>query len=134
MHLLSQHMQMLILFQAMILAREYPDFNDIYQTMKGFIFLGTPHRGFRSPATSLLGNIQLSGKFSMVSTNARLLKNLKEGSDLLRDISSRFSHCLADLRIVSFYEQIPTSVVGLLVTVSDLPYHDLGQLHPNEIL
>lgn len=110
---------MLILYQAMILAREDPGFNDIYSSIKGFIFLGTPHRGFRPPATTLLGDIQLSGKLSMTSNNSRLLKNLKANSDLLKDISSRFSHCLADLRIVSFYEQIPTSGIGLFVTVSD---------------
>ena len=118
---------MLTLYQATVLARQDPDFNDIYRSIKGLIFLGTPHRGLRPSATTFLGNLQLSGKLSMVSVNSRLLKSLKEDSNLLIDISSRFVHCLEGLEIVTFCEQRPTGRIGLVVPVSDVPY-DLDQV------
>ena len=109
---------MITFYKAMILARDDPEFNGLYQSIKGLVFLGTPHRGISPLATTFLGSLQLSGKLSMVSINYQFLKNLKADSDLLHDISSRFAYCLADVEIISFYEQLATSRIGLLVPVS----------------
>jgi hypothetical protein len=90
-------------------------FRDILSSIKGVIFLGTPHRGSRSANLGkTLGSIvnlalqasnilQFSG-----GVPTKLLEDLAENSRELMRVADDFAQRAPALRIVSFYETNPT--------------------------
>jgi hypothetical protein len=86
---------------------------DITQSTKGIIFMGTPHLGADVAAWgNFLGNIGNVVTFGSFRTD--LLKDLKSKSREFGEIAKAFVERAADLQIVSLFERRPTK--GILVT------------------
>ncbi|KAK4215438.1 hypothetical protein QBC37DRAFT_386350 [Rhypophila decipiens] len=81
--------------------------NDIKLSAYGLVFFGTPHSGssIASLGTKLLGLVS-----PVASTSTRHIKHLHQGSEWLRDESSRFAPIIPDFEIINFYETYPERV------------------------
>ena len=112
----------LICKEAILLSRNNPEshLRDIFNCIKGIIFMGTPHKGSwmaewaKIPA-SALGLIK--------STNKSLLKTLETDGQFLESIQVRFWSMIRELReagrrleITCFFEELPLPMVGLVVS------------------
>lgn len=110
-----------MLKKAIVLARihtqKYPF---LQESIKGIIFLSTPHRGSSSAGwAKMLANIVnttgtaflTSGISGLVRTN--FLDALDKNSDQLRIISEEFSSQVNHVTLVSFYEMENTQVMSV---------------------
>ena len=84
-------------------------------SIKGILFLSTPHRGSESVHWAiLLANILNASLYltSGLHGSARkdLLESLQSNSPVLRDVSDNFSSQVKNIKIVSFYEQNKTAI------------------------
>jgi hypothetical protein len=80
----------------------------------GIVFLGTPHRG--SGFANTLNNIL---RASPTAGTKIYINELEKGSGTLEDINEQFKNICGDLRLVSFYETLKTTVTpGLKFMVS----------------
>ena len=83
-------------------------FEYLAESTVGSIFLGTPHRGTRS------GNwgewIAMTAKASGLGSEDSIMKDLREGSESLRDLLYEFTLMAnrAPLELVCFFEQHKT--------------------------
>ena len=102
---ICHNLNSLVIKQAIIRAYKTPNYTHILKRVYGVVFLATPHRGSKkwgSVGAIAAGTLKaLSLGFS---TNDRLVKDLKNGSQKLEQIGRSFIHRTEDLRIVSFYE------------------------------
>ncbi|KAJ5794517.1 alpha/beta-hydrolase [Penicillium paradoxum] len=111
----------LVCKKAILLSRNNPDshLRDIFQSTKGIIFMGTPHKGSwiadwaKIPARSL-GIVK--------STNTSLLAVLETETQLLESLQVEFWGMVRELResgrfleVTSFFEELPLPIVGLVV-------------------
>lgn len=111
----------LVCKKSILLSRNSPErhLQDIYNSMTGIIFMGTPHKGSwmadwtRIPASSL-GFIK--------STNKSLLAILETDDQMLESLQIDFLAMLRQLReygryleVTCFYEELPLPVVGTVV-------------------
>jgi hypothetical protein len=97
--------------QALITASSQLDhYGGILKSVRGAVFMGTPHRGSRTAGTAkLLSKIINTVSFG-TAIRSDLLGVLKVSSKSLEDISLQSISLLKELRIVSFYEQKPLGI------------------------
>jgi hypothetical protein len=83
----------------------------IYESTKGIIFLGTPHRGSAAASWGLLASNL--AKVALQGPNEKILKGLEFNNELLENLRKVFLQMLEDdkFQIHSFYETKP--MVGL---------------------
>ncbi|KAJ6437374.1 hypothetical protein O9K51_09930 [Purpureocillium lavendulum] len=111
----------LVCKKAILLSRNptEPHLRDIFDSVRGIVFLGTPHRGSwlakwaDIPAT-LLGVVK--------STNNKLLDLLKTDEEILKDTREQFLATIREqhrngrrLEVTCFVEELPVPGVGLVV-------------------
>jgi len=104
------------------------DYNELRQSVKGILFLATPHQGSRStkyPETlakvvnfAIAGPARISGRL-----RTELLDILSKDSDTLTKIAVDFRNQMSSIKIVSFLEQSNTPL--LKERASDREYLDL---------
>ncbi|KAJ5607015.1 hypothetical protein N7537_003634 [Penicillium hordei] len=112
----------LVCKKAILLSRNNPEphLRDIFDSTKGVIFMGTPHKGAwmadwaKIPA-SVFGLVK--------STNTTLLDVLKRDSQLLQSIQFDFLAMVRQLRedgrrfeVTCFFEELPMPIVGQIVS------------------
>jgi len=100
----------LVIKKACILSKTTPDFASIASRLHSFYFLGTPHRG-SNLASTLDIILRASG------TELRFVKGLNTGSELIRVLNDEFRLHYQGIELHTFYETLPTSVLGLVVDV-----------------
>ncbi|KAI1035295.1 hypothetical protein LB504_005971 [Fusarium proliferatum] len=110
----------LICKEAVLLSRDNAKsyLQGVYMSLKGIIFIGTPHKGLQ-----MSGRVDLNSLLrSLMITNNHYLPNLKSSTKLLEATQERFNALLEDQRdrdmpIVtqSFFEEAPTNKLGLIV-------------------
>jgi hypothetical protein len=102
--------------QALITASSQPDhYGDILKSIRGVVFMGTPHRGSRTAGPAqLLSKIINDATFG-TAIRSGLLGVLKVSSKTLDNISLLSISLLKELRIVSFYEQKPLGISRVII-------------------
>ena len=95
----------LVIQQALVLANNRPDYEDIKISTAGVVFLGTPHAG-----------IDIAGyaKFLAVvkGNDPTLLKQLEPNKQELYNLSHDFAAGYKHLSITCFYEKLNQAYVG----------------------
>ena len=106
------------MFQALTVARlDAKDYPFIQNSVKGILFLSTPHRGSDSVKWPLvLANILNASSLGLARKD--LLKSLERNSEELLSISKNFRNQVEGVRIISFYEQNTTPPLSGLVSCS----------------
>ncbi len=121
---------------VLIEAQRNPQFNYVYKSTSGIVFLGTPHRG-RSSADLALSLTKIARvDLGTLRFDVDLLRELKSNSSQVNEINQMFAHVVADsLLIGSFYETQPTKHIGIIVerssAVLDLKSESRISLHAN---
>lgn len=119
-------------FQALVLAHDAMDlYGNILNSVKGVIFMATPHRGSELvPWAILLSNFVNVASFGR-GIRKSLLRNIDRDSDMLGEISRQFTHRATKLKLMSFVEQQaeppltalvppkPPSLEGCYLTLAD---------------
>ena len=93
---------------------------DIFDSLKGVIFLGTPHKGAWMASWA---KIPASGLGLVKSTNKKLLEVLETSNQYLQSIQADFLGLVRQQReagrpigITCFFEELPLQVVGKIVS------------------
>lgn len=112
-------------------SRHQPKYASIYQSTKGIIFLGTPHRGSEMASWGLLASNL--AKFALRGRNKDLLRGLTPHNELLENLNKSFRQILEDggLHVHCFYEaRAMTGLYGLqdLVWITICTKKDRGKL------
>ncbi|TVY19661.1 Protein SERAC1 [Lachnellula arida] len=91
------------------------NYNEISSTVKGIMFLATPHRGSSSASLSALLKMiaQLATTVSKRGGTFRadLLQDLEKDAKVLTQISQEFRNRHEGIKIATFYEQKPIEIV-----------------------
>ena len=99
------------LINAKLRQSEYPE---IFTSVVGCVFLGTPFRGTRSQtkASALAEMAQTVG----LGKESGLVKLLEQGSEALKDYLEQFAHLAkeSNMRVFCFFEQHKTDLTRLL--------------------
>ena len=99
------------LLSAQLRQLDYPN---LFMSVVGCVFLGTPFRGTKSQskATLLAEMAETVG----LGTNSGLLRLLEEGSEMLKDLLSDFSALAreSNIQIFCFFEQHASDLVNLV--------------------
>ncbi|KAJ5726208.1 uncharacterized protein N7483_007565 [Penicillium malachiteum] len=112
----------LVCKKAILLSRHNPEphLQDVFQSTKGIIFMGTPHKGAWAADWA---KIPISALGLFKSTNVMLLDVLRRDSQLLESIQGDFLAMVRGLReshrgieITCFFEELPLPVFGLVVS------------------
>jgi triacylglycerol esterase/lipase EstA (alpha/beta hydrolase family) len=91
--------------QALVLASSNRDhYGDLLKSIRGVVFMGTPHRGSRTAGPALHLSRIINTPFFGGAIRSDLVKALKVSSQSLEEISYMSLSLLQDLSIVSFYE------------------------------
>lgn len=96
------------------MSHMYPkDFPNISSSTRGFIFLGTPHRGVDgNSALSTPGEIYTAIMAANIPTQDNVLHTMMQGNDLLQTTVDNFTSLIKEKapapRLFCFYEQRPT--------------------------
>jgi hypothetical protein len=129
----------LVCKEAILLSRNNPDVHlrDIFDHIKGIMFMGTPHKGAWMADWA---NIPASALGLMKSTNKSLLKILETDDQFLESIQIRFWAMVRELReggrrleVTCFFEELPLPVVGKVVSKESATlegYNSIG-IHAN---
>ena len=95
----------LVVKQALVLASNRSDCEDIRSSTTGVVFLGTPHEG-----TTIA---QWASFLAIVKGNdSKLLEQLQPNAEMLYDLSHDFASGYQHLKTVSFYEKLGNTYVG----------------------
>ena len=107
----------------MIIAHErQARYTDIFQAVRGIVFMGTPHRGADVAYWgSTLGKMIKLPLLSIVKTN--LLEDLQAKSKVLGEIYSQFVERGKDIGIFTYFERVKTAGLNALAS------QDLDMLH-----
>ncbi|KAI1182505.1 ribonuclease-like protein p/mrp subunit [Nemania serpens] len=86
--------------------------HSIYVSTYGILFFGTPHQGSGQAnlAMSVQRIIDVILPSKLLDTQAQLLDALKEGSELLQEITDNFAPLMKDIRVYFFWEQEKTDL------------------------
>ena len=111
---------------------------NLFSSLLGMIFMGTPHQGSWMADWSKMPAHALS---IVKSTNTSLLRILNTEDEFLESIQNDFlnlirylpEHDGRQLRITSFYEELPLPLVGKVVsqTSATLPGYNSRSIHAN---
>ncbi|KAI0195452.1 ribonuclease-like protein p/mrp subunit [Astrocystis sublimbata] len=84
----------------------------IYVSTHGILFFGTPHQGsgVASLATAAQRIIQAVVPSRLVDTQPQLLDALRQGSEILQEVTDNFVPLMKDLSIFFFWEQEKTDL------------------------
>ncbi|KAI1362244.1 ribonuclease-like protein p/mrp subunit [Xylaria arbuscula] len=84
----------------------------IYVSTYGILFFGTPQQGSRKAnlLTSAQRIVDILLPSRIVDTEAQLLDALREGSEVLQEITDNFVPLMKDIRIYFFWEQEKTNL------------------------
>ncbi|KAM0798676.1 hypothetical protein BDR22DRAFT_891074 [Usnea florida] len=95
----------LVVKQALVLASNRSDCEDIRSSTTGAVFLGTPHEG-----TTIA---QWASFLAIVKGNdSKLLEQLQPKAEMLYDLSHDFASGYQHLKTVCFYEKVGNTYVG----------------------
>lgn len=100
-------------------SQHQPKYLRIYESTKGIIFLGTPHRGSGSAEWAQI--ISDLARFALQDSNTSILRGLSPNSELLENLQNSFLQILEDgkIHVHSFYETMGmTGLYGLRGVVS----------------
>lgn len=76
----------------------------LIENIKGVVFFATPHKGSDLASWDRIGTRVAQAASLNYATNAKLSKDLKVNSDILKSISESFAYRGDHFRIRSFYE------------------------------
>ncbi|KAJ5106100.1 hypothetical protein NUU61_003447 [Penicillium alfredii] len=93
----------LVLFQALLNAKEDPKYNSIWSATWGLVFFGTSHRGAKAVELGKIAS-RVARFVSKGNASNDLLDCLEHNSLFTRQMTDRFWHHLEDYRVVSFIE------------------------------
>ncbi|KAK8110225.1 uncharacterized protein PG998_006682, partial [Apiospora kogelbergensis] len=96
----------LIVKEAYLQGQIDPMYQDIVKSISSIVFLSTPHRG-----THLAETLNRILQVSFLASPMQFISELAEGSQTLQNLNEQFRHVAPKLRIMSFYETRPTSLV-----------------------
>ena len=103
----------LVVKRALVTAKLDPMYSSIDSATGGIAFLGTPHRGGNGAA---IGQIAANVARIMWGGPANsFMKALQKDSSAADDLAEDFRRLLPNLRILSFYETLPQTPLGLIV-------------------
>jgi len=95
--------------------------------VSSILFLATPHRG--SNLAELLNKIL---QVSFIHTPKQYITDLNRNSPALESMNDEFRHVARVLKIVSFYETLPTSIgVKKMVIMHAVPF-DISDANKHE--
>lgn len=95
----------LVVKQALVLASNRSECEDIRSSTTGVLFLGTPHEG-----TTIA---QWASFLAMIKGNdSKLLEQLQPKEEMLNELSHDFASGYKHLRTVCFYEKLRNTYVG----------------------
>ncbi|KAL8649619.1 MAG: hypothetical protein Q9226_005500, partial [Calogaya cf. arnoldii] len=117
----------LVAKQAYILGKDDPSYSDMVSSVSGIMFLATPHRG--SNLAEVLNRILTASIFN--HSPKLYVAELKNGSQTIEALNDQFRHIAPRLKILSFYETLPTSVGPKRMMVVERASATMG--YPNEI-
>ncbi|KAJ5362539.1 hypothetical protein N7541_003383 [Penicillium brevicompactum] len=92
------------LMEAQVKQGSQPECSDLLNSLQGILFMGTPHQGSGIASLGAIGADMLKAASLGTSTNSTLVKELKENSKTLREISKDFTFAKAGVKIYSFVE------------------------------
>ncbi|KAL5348092.1 hypothetical protein ACLOAV_006572 [Pseudogymnoascus australis] len=95
----------LVTKKAFLLGQNDPEYSGIISKVSSILFLATPHRG--SNLAELLNKIL---QVSFNHTPKQYITDLNRNSPALESMNDEFRHVARALKIVSFYETLPTSI------------------------
>lgn len=90
--------------EAQVKQGSQPECSDLLNSLQGILFMGTPHQGSGIASLGAIGADMLKAASLGTSTNSALVKELKENSKTLREISKDFTFAKAGVKIYSFVE------------------------------
>jgi pimeloyl-ACP methyl ester carboxylesterase len=106
----------LVCEQAFLLSRDLEYLKPIHESMRGIIFMGTPHGG--SPHANW-GSTLAKWLNIVRSTNVGIVQNLRRESEILQAVEEDFQILLRNARhppnIHCFYEAFPITAAGKIV-------------------
>ncbi|KAI8950493.1 ribonuclease-like protein p/mrp subunit [Xylaria longipes] len=101
-----------LIYSASRTGRHINHLHSIYISTYGILFFGTPHQGSGTAnlATFAQRIVDVLLPSKLVDTQAQLLDALREGSEVLQEITDNFAPLMKDLRIYFFWEQEKTDL------------------------
>ncbi|KAI0854678.1 ribonuclease-like protein p/mrp subunit [Xylaria cubensis] len=101
-----------LVYSASRTGRHINHLHSIYVSTYGILFFGTPHQGSGTAnlATFAQRIVDVLLPSKLVDTQAQLLDALKEGSEVLQEITDNFAPLMKDLRVYFFWEQDKTDL------------------------
>ncbi len=129
----------LVCKEAILLSRDNPEehLQALFQSVKGIIFLGTPHKGSWMASWS---HIPAKALGVVKSTNHSLLEILRESDQFLESIQERFLAMIRHLQktgrsleLTCFFEELPLLAVGEVVSKDSatFPGYNAMSIHAN---
>lgn len=93
--------------------------HSIFVSTYGVLFLGTPHNGSSKAGLASVGSRMISAltPSKVVDTNSQLTDTLREGSEVLQNITDMFVPLMKNFRIYFFWEQEKTNLGTTLAYV-----------------
>ncbi|KAL8833638.1 MAG: hypothetical protein Q9170_004159 [Blastenia crenularia] len=113
--------------QAYVLGKDNPIYSGMVSSISAVVFLATPHRG--SNLAEMLNRILAASIFN--HSPKLYVSELKHGSQTIEALNDQFRHVAPRLKIMSFYETLPTSVGLKRMVVVEKDSATTG--YPNEI-
>ncbi|KAK8101908.1 hypothetical protein PG999_012282 [Apiospora kogelbergensis] len=96
----------LLVKEAYLQGQNDPMYQDIVKAISSIVFLSTPHRG-----THLAETLNRILQVSFLASPMQYISELAGGSQTLQKLNEQFRHVAPKLRIASFYETRPTSLI-----------------------
>lgn len=91
---------------------EAPELGQIYQSVVGVVFMGTPHRG--SDKVSFADMLVLAAKVTWRKPNDELLNSLKSNAGILNQQRANFTTIMGNFFVVCLYEESVNSKIGMV--------------------
>ncbi|CAJ2500091.1 Uu.00g029440.m01.CDS01 [Anthostomella pinea] len=99
-----------LVYSAHRTGRMVEHLHSIYTSTYGIMFFGTPHQGSASASLGMAAQrmIEALVPSKLIDTNGQLLSALREGSEVLQDITDNFTPLIQRFRVYFFWEQEKT--------------------------